>query len=406
MNEPAVFNETKTMAPDVIHGNDGVPRSHRELHNLYALRMGEATYQGLLEQGGGQRPFVLSRAGYAGIQRYAAIWTGDNRSFWEHMEMAIPMVLNLGLSGIPFAGPDIGGFDHNADGELLARWTQMGALFPFCRNHSAIGTVRQEPWQFGAEVEAICRDAIRLRYRWMPYLYTLFREAADTGVPVLRPLALEFPQDDTAWNVSDQFLFGPDILAAPVLRPHLRQRMVFLPSGDWIDYWTGERLQGERWLIAPAPLRQMPLYIRAGAIIPEHPISSHADFAAVDHMTFALYGAPATPVVYSLYEDDGATLDYQHGACNRFEVRNEPMHNGLAVAFGYTQRGWQAPYRFREFRVCNLSAHAMLENPDVPLRTEAEWSYATNGWRRDEASGDLFVRLPGEETEGQLRIVW
>jgi alpha-glucosidase len=223
MNEPAVFNDIKTMEPDVMHRNNGKPMTHERLHNLYGLLMTRATYEGMRKLLGGERPFVLTRAGYAGVGRYGAVWTGDNRSFWEHMEMAVPMVLNMGLSGIPFAGPDIGGFAHHASPELLARWTQMGALFPFCRNHSALDTMRQEPWAFGPEVEAICRRYLELRYQWIPYIYSLFYEASQSGVPVMRPLLLEYPDDETTWTLSDQFLLGRDILVAPVFRPTCRR---------------------------------------------------------------------------------------------------------------------------------------------------------------------------------------
>ncbi len=145
MNEPSVFEtESKTMELDVVHGNNGNPKTHEEWHNLYGMLMSKATFEGLKRNLNGERPFVVTRAGYAGVQRYAAVWTGDNRSYWEHMAMSIPMVLNLGLSGVAFAGPDIGGFSHHASGELLARWTQMGALFPFSRNHAVLDSRRQE----------------------------------------------------------------------------------------------------------------------------------------------------------------------------------------------------------------------------------------------------------------------
>jgi len=188
--------------------------------------MSKATYEGMKNNMNGRRPFILTRAGYSGIQRYAAIWTGDNRSFWEHMAMAIPMVLNMGLSGLPFAGPDIGGFAHHTSDQLLVRWTQMGAFFPYCRNHSSLGTARQEPWSFGEQTESILREYIGLRYRWLPHLYNLFHEAAQTGMPIIRPLILEYPRDPQVTNLCDQFLVGSDVLIAPIYRPDTYCRAV------------------------------------------------------------------------------------------------------------------------------------------------------------------------------------
>ncbi|KRW92167.1 alpha-glucosidase [Alicyclobacillus tengchongensis] len=310
MNEPAVFNETKTMDIGVMHRKNGHPRTHRELHNLYGMLMSKATYEGLAKKLGGERPFLLTRAGYSGVQRYAAVWTGDNRSFWEHMAMAIPMVLNMGMSGIAFGGPDVGGFAHHTTGELLARWTQMGAFFPFFRNHSALETLRQEPWSFGEDIEHIVRKYIRLRYRLLPYQYTLFREASETGVPIMRPLVLEYPDDPATYNLDDQFLVGCDILVAPVCRPDLRCRAVYLPAGTWVNYWTGEHLDGGRHVLVDAPLATLPLFVRAGSIIPVDLGESNRP----GQLALEIYEGKAGEVgVGRLYEDDGLTFAYREG---------------------------------------------------------------------------------------------
>lgn len=381
MNEPAVFNEHKTMDGDVIHRNDGDPRPHRELHNLYGLCMMRATYEGMRRLLG-RRPFVLTRAGYAGSGRYGAVWTGDNRSYWEHMEMAIPMVLNLGLSGIPFAGPDIGGFSHHASGELVARWTQMGALFPFCRNHSAIDTHRQEPWQFGPEVEAACREALRLRYRWLPYLYTLFEEAARTGMPVIRPLMLAYPDDPETWRLSDQFLLGPDVLVAPVLRPGQRRRMVYLPAGRWRDLLTGAVHRGPAHIIAEAPLERMPIFIREGAILPEFPPLRHASLQGVPHLELVLYGSPdASGSRLAWYEDDGESFDHEAGAFNRCEAE-ATMGPGLPEALRVKLRRLHAGYctPWRELR--------------VRWRFAPDGLWTVGGRPAEHEGADLMARVP------------
>lgn len=342
MNEPAVFNELKTMNPHIMHGNNGKPKTHAELHNLYGLWMAEATYQGLREGLQGERPFLLTRAAYSGVQRYGAVWTGDNRSFWEHMAMAIPMVLNMGLSGVPFAGPDVGGFAHHTSAELLVRWTQMGAFFPFFRNHSALGTVRQEPWTFGPETEAILKRYISLRYRLMPYLYSAFHEASATGLPVMRPLVMEYPDDPATYNLYDEFLVGRDLLVAPVIQPGATCRMVYLPAGTWVNFWTGERRAGGGHVLADAPLDTLPLFVRAGAVIPEGPLYQSAmDYVSEAPVILHVYeGEPGESTEFVLYEDDGHSLDYEQGVYNEVEVRVTRTDDGVRVSLRHLHRGF------------------------------------------------------------------
>ena len=266
MNEPAVFNETKTMDVKVMHDNNGDPKTHRQLHNVYGFLMGEATYEGMKKELDGNRPFLLTRAGYAGVQRYASVWTGDNRSFWEHLQMALPMCMNLGISGVPFSGPDVGGFAHDSNGELLARWTQFGTFTPYFRNHSVLESIHQEPWSFGEEYEQVIKEAIQERYVWLPYLYTLFQEASVTGMPVMRALLLEYPDDKNVFNLSDQFMIGSDIIVAPILTPDTNYRVVYLPEGNWINHSTEEVLEGNQHILAYAPIDTIPIFIKEGSI--------------------------------------------------------------------------------------------------------------------------------------------
>ncbi|WP_047154930.1 glycoside hydrolase family 31 protein [Aneurinibacillus tyrosinisolvens] len=312
MNEPAVFNETKTMDLKVMHDNDGEPKTHRELHNLYGMLMEAATYEGMKNLLYGRRPFVLTRAGFAGIQRYAAVWTGDNRSFWEHLVMSIPMCMNLGLSGAAFCGPDIGGFDHDANGELLARWTQAGAFTPFFRNHSAMNTVRQEPWSFGAQWEAVIKKYIELRYRWLPHLYTLFAQASQTGVPVMRPLLMEYPEDANTYSISDQFLIGENVLVAPVVTPSTKHRAVYLPKGTWYDYWTDRKHDGGRHLLVAADFHTLPMFIKEGAILAEGPVKQSAEIAGKT-IRFHMYPGNREASSFLYYDDDGRTFAYEKG---------------------------------------------------------------------------------------------
>ncbi len=312
MNEPAVFNETKTMDTDVIHENDGKPATHRELHNVYGLMMGMATYEGMKQQLAGNRPFLLTRAGYSGVQRYAAVWTGDNRSFWEHLQMSLPMCMNLGLSGVAFTGPDVGGFAHDSNGELLARWMQVGAFTPYFRNHSAIGTVRQEPWSFGEKFEAIIKKYIELRYKWLPHLYSLFKEASGNGLPVMRPLFMEYPDDANTYNMSDQFMAGSNVLAAPIMTPGTTHRAVYLPEGSWVDYWDGSVYDGGQFILYKAGLETLPLFIKKGSFIAHGTVKQSTEVKE-ETPVIHLFAADDGTASFTLYDDDGKTFSYLEG---------------------------------------------------------------------------------------------
>ncbi len=224
--------------------------------------MARASYEGLEKLLPQERFFVLTRSGFAGMQRWSAGWTGDNQTSWEHLEMSLPMLCNLALSGVAFVGSDIGGFFGDTNGELLARWTQIGAFYPFMRNHTMEGTANQEPWQFGDRVEAICREYIELRYQLLPYIYTLFHQAATSGAPVMGPLMYHYPQDVKTYQLHDQVMLGEWLMAAPVYRPGVEYRAVYLPEGVWYDWWTGDRYEGPAHILAHAPLEQMPIYVR------------------------------------------------------------------------------------------------------------------------------------------------
>ena len=272
MNEPAAFSVEgdeafgigKTLPLDARHGR----RLHAEVHNLYGLLMSRATYEGLRLLRADKRPFVLSRSGFSGIQRYAWVWTGDNGSYWQHMQTSIPMLLNMGLSGMAFVGADIGGFRADCDGELLARWSWLGAFYPFMRNHSAKTSRHQEPWAFGEPWLEYIRRAIRFRYRLLPYLYTLAAEAARQGQPLMRPLFYHYPQDRETQAIFDQFLLGRDLLVAPALEPAQKRRLVYLPAGNWRDFWSGEVSSGPAWLMVETPYERVPLWQREGSALP------------------------------------------------------------------------------------------------------------------------------------------
>ena len=314
MNEPAVWNHPgDTMPLDIPHVYDGQPTTHARAHNVYGFNMARACHEALRELRPKQRPFVITRAAYAGIQRYSMVWTGDNQSLWEQLALSIPECLNLSLSGVPFCGPDVGGFGGNCTGELLARWTQAGAFFPFFRNHTALHTRRQEPWAFGRKVEDVCRRYIRLRYQLLPYFYNLFHEAAAHATPIMRPLFWEFPDDPNGYAVDDQFLLGALLLVAPILKLGARQRAVYLPAGsDWYDYWTKQKHVGGQYVTAPAPFDTLPLFVRAGSIIPMTKPMEFIGRKSIGEIVLDIY--PGKKTAGYLYEDDGESFNYERGA--------------------------------------------------------------------------------------------
>lgn len=293
--------------------------SHESVRNLYALQECRATREHLERARPGQRAFVLSRSGYAGIQRYAALWTGDNASRWSHLRESLPMLMNLSLSGVAFCGADIGGFAWNCTPELYARWIQIGALYPFARTHCMIFARRQEPWSFGRRVEAIAKAALELRMRLLPYLEALFRESEATGAPVWRPLFYEFPDDPAAARVEDQVMVGPALLAAPILDRGAREREVYLPAGVWTAFASGARFAGPSTVRIAAPLESMPLFVRGGTVLPTRTPVRHAGEAPAEPLVLEVFTGADTEL--EVVEDDGESTDYRQGVVARTPVR-------------------------------------------------------------------------------------
>lgn len=319
----------KTMDSQVLHragadqpkGPDGPPVLHKFFHNAYGLEMARSSYEGLSRLRPDSRPFVLSRSGTAGMQRYAALWTGDNTSEWETILLSLRMCLNIGMSGVPFIGADIGGFWYASNGELLVRFVQLGALMPFCRSHNHKDSPDQEPWVFGEPYESAFRKAIETRYQLMPYLYTLFQEASTTGAPIMRPLYYHYPQDEQACDVETAFLVGDCMLSAPISEPGVTSRSVYLPEGSWFDYWDGTEYAGRTSYDIVAPLDRWPLLVRGNSILPTGPMMQYTDQHPTDPLTFTCYMTSNGVASYTLYEDDGATQEYHNGAFAKISIR-------------------------------------------------------------------------------------
>ncbi len=307
MNEPSVFFvPSKTMPLDTVHSVEGRKTDHREIHNVFGMENVRATYEGLLRLKPDLRPFVLTRAAYAGAQRYAATWTGDNSATWNHMRISLPQLVNLGLSGYGFVGADIGGFNGSPTPELLTRWMELGAFNPIYRNHATKGTRFREPWMDGPEHEAIRRRYIETRYRLLPYIYTSIEETSRTGVPLMRPMFLEFPREHNLELNEEEFMFGRSLLIAPKVWNFMDRYSVSLPEGDWYDYWSGTKVSGGKSIQVDPPLDTLPVYVRAGSIIPQQPVVQNTDETPRGPLVLHVYPGPQCQG--GLYADDGNTL--------------------------------------------------------------------------------------------------
>ncbi|GAB4453757.1 MAG: glycoside hydrolase family 31 protein [Anaerolineae bacterium] len=352
MNEPTVFPESgdvdaegiHTLPDDVPHHWEGRGATHLAAHNVYGMLMGRATREGLERLRPDRRPFVIIRAAYAGAQRYASSWTGDNMSTWDHVRLSISMCLNLGLSGLSFTGPDIGGFGGVPDGEMVTRWIQLGACLPFFRMHTMTGTPDQEPWSYGQPYEDINRRYIEFRYELLPYIYSAVARCARDGLPIVRPM---FMHGARFRNVDDQFMLGDHLLVAPVLEAGQQSRTVALPKGLWYDFWTGQRFDGRDGsveIIVPAPLDTLPLFVRAGATVPLWPVLQYTDERPVETLRLrAFMGNGRT----ALYEDEGDGPVRADG-WSAFDLRLDQDTKTLILKW---ERPAGAPLRYRQVDV-------------------------------------------------------
>lgn len=315
-----IFYE-KTFPKDIIHGEKS-EFTHDEIHNVYGLLMTKASFEGWKKTKPNIRPLILTRAGFSGVQKYSAVWTGDNKSWWEHLYISIPMLQNLGISGVPFVGADVGGFGLDCTPELFARWIELGIFYPFLRNHSELNTKPQEPWTFGKEIEEISQKYINLRYKLIPYFYSLFYEAKERGTPIFRALILEYPEDEECIFNDDEFMIGSNILVAPVYKEGQRARIVYLPRGKWFDFWSMKAYDGREYILVKAPLEIIPIFVKAGSIIPMWEAQNYVGEKKKEILELLVYPGEGE---FLYYEDDGLTWGYEMGEYNliRFELKDE-----------------------------------------------------------------------------------
>ncbi|CAG8642958.1 19024_t:CDS:10, partial [Racocetra persica] len=314
MNEPSVFSGPEiTMPKDLIHYGGW---EHRNLHNLYGLTYHSATAKGLINRSNPpRRPFVLSRAFFVGSQRYGAIWTGDNFAKWDHLAISTPMLLTIGISGLPFSGADVGGFFGNPEPELLVRWYQAGAFQPFFRGHAHIDTKRREPWLFGDPYTGYIRDIIRERYALLPLWYTLFHEASTTGMPIIRPIFTVYPEEEETYAMDDQFFVGNSLLVKPIVNQGQTSTEVYFPGNEiYYDYFTLKKIHGTGKVQIEAPLNKIPVFLRGGSIVPKRQRIRRSSAAMrTDPFTLLIALDKNGKATGSLYLDDGETYDYEKG---------------------------------------------------------------------------------------------
>ncbi|HMD99042.1 MAG TPA: TIM-barrel domain-containing protein [Terriglobia bacterium] len=413
MDEPAVFRyPSKTMPPDAIFWDQGLNSPHTKIHNVYGMLMSEGTRDGLLKLHPNERPLVITRATYAGGQRYAAVWTGDNTSTWDHLRISVQELMNMGLSGLTLAGADIGGFALSSTPELYTRWLEAGIFYPYCRTHTEYGSRDQEPWSYGNRITDINRKSIELRYHLLPYLYNAFHEASETGIPVMRALLLDYPDDATAVDQNQEFLFGDDLLVAPVLKDGEITWDVYLPRGEWYDYWTDQRTTGPKHVTVSAPLDRAPIFVRSGAIVPTQQVVQYTDQAPIDPLTFEIYPqgthSPGSGQAQSpesgqtssrqYYEDDGISFDYQRGVSLRETVTAQEEAHGFRIEVSAREGSYTPPARSLVFKVHAVRVQpGSVETDGRPLEFQKsleELGQASDGWAYDAEKMVVWVKVP------------
>lgn len=407
MNEPSVFNvPTKTMPLDTVFYDHGLHSPHAKVHNVYGMLMSRATRAGVLRLRPNERPFVLTRDTYAGGQRYAAVWTGDNTSTWDHLRISIPEIMNMGLSGLSLAGADIGGFAESPSPDLYTRWLEAGVFYPLCRTHTTLGSREQDPWSYGIRREDINRKSIDLRYRLLPYLYNAFYESSETGLPVMRALLLDYPDDPEAISQDEEFMFGDDLLVAPVVKDGEWKWSVYLPRGKWFDYKSGRAYEGHRSVMVDAPLGAIPMFVRGGAIIPTRQLVQSTGEAPIDPLTFEIYPDGDSSGEY--YEDDGLSLNYQRGVFLREKVSVHQTAAECDVDVSAHQGSYVPPARALVLKLrAQPSAPRGVTLNGVPLNEQDSplaLKQAAEGWSYDAAGGAVLVKFPDAGNAAAVRV--
>lgn len=409
MNEPATWGQR---FPDLVEADfDGNKTSHREWHNVYGMQMARSTYEGSKKLMNGKRPFILTRAAYSGIQRYSAIWTGDNRPEDDHMMAGVRLVNSLGLSGVANAGYDVGGFAGEANKELFSRWMQIGTFCPFFRSHKMIDAKDSEPWSYGEKVEEIVRNYISFRYKLMPYIYSTFYEATQNGMPVARSLAINFTFDNLIydWKYQNQYLFGQSILVAPVVS-NKEINKVYLPEGEWYDLNTERKYSGKQELYVETPMETLPIYVKSGAIIPMQSIVQNAKEMPHDTMYLHVYkGTGNNTFVY--YEDAGDGYEHLNGKYYKRNIEFNGIKN--EIVFGNVEGSYASKFKNIKLILHGFTANTAFKSNGSNISSNQEVIELIPGvsqfdpiGKSIESNKSTVISLLFRNSNGKINISW
>ena len=377
-----------------------------KIHNIYNFLWAKTLFEGYNRSFPNRRFFNLTRSGYAGIQRFGVVtWSGDVAKTFGGLAVQLPILLNMGMSGMVYHNSDIGGYtgDRPATPELYTRWLEFGAFSPVMRAHGYDGLGGTEPWAFGAATEKIAREIIRLRYSLLPYNYTMAHESYDTGLPLARPLVLEYPHDPKVADESSAYLWGDDFLVAPVVRAGDTTKTFYMPRGNWVDYWNDSLYTGGRTVTVAAPVNEIPLFVKSGSIIPMAPPIEHTGQYTSDTIKLAIYPDFSMPSAFNLYGDDGTTLDYQHGdfSITRLSARLEgdPESANLQLLIGSSVGHYRGKPKHRAYiceihRVTRQPGRVLFEKSELHKLTNDDLSRQDSGYFYDRHARILFIKVP------------
>jgi len=359
---------------DMVYGAKDHPVDAALGHNAYASLEEEATYNGLKKLRPDERPFIITRAGYPGVQRYSSMWTGDNSANWPQLKMALAMLLNLGISGQVMVGSDIGGFVGTPSSELYARWLEQGVFYPFCRTHTMELTPSQDPFSYGKDVLSISKAMIELRYRLLPYTYSYFKQASETGLPVMRAVFLEFPGDEQSFQDASEFMWGEHLLVAPVVEEWAKSRMIHLPPGKWYRFESSSALKGPRDFEEKAGLGLVPLFAREGAIIPLAPVMNYSSEKPWSPLLVEFYPG-RSKTCFTLYEDEGQGFNYLKGNYLETSYCQEPGEKELVLRKSDGEGGFRPSEREVRLKIFGVKKPESVQSATASGLDKLAYSY-------------------------------
>ena len=401
-----------TLDPQTVFDDHGLNSPYAKNHNVYGMLETAATRQGMLNYQPNVRPFVITRGTYAGGQRYAAQWTGDNLATWEDLRSGIRVVLSLGVSGLPFVGSDVGGFAGYPSAELYTRWLEAGIFHPFFWTHTLDKVRTLDPWSFGLDHEVINRHSIELRYRLLPYFYNAFYQETQTGLPIMRPLFLDDPADEksmdpTPSGQNNEFLFGDDLLVAPVVTEGEFKRKVYLPKGTWFDFGSDEAYVGPLTMTVDAPLDRIPMFVRAGAIVPTRQVVQYTGEAPIDPLTFEIFPQGQSSRQY--YEDDGSSYDYKKGVYLLETVSVHDQDSTVSVGMSAREGTYKPPARSVVLKIHGVVAaphHVQVDRRELAVVGSPEMlEKSTEGAAYDSKARVVWVKTPDQISPLEVTVV-